>query len=120
MELTAAVAEVMLGASMRAIADAHRQELLDAFGFRPEETDASVLVPETMQFMRELCRHLGDRHAGDPRALVALHDWVQRVDHYEAFDALLSGFRFEGRERLVRRGRMLFPGPLTAHWTEVP
>jgi hypothetical protein len=39
-------------------------------------------------------------------------------DHYEAWDSLLSGFAVDGREALVRRGRVLFPGPLTAHWDD--
>jgi hypothetical protein len=46
----------------------------------------------------------------------ALREWVVRVEHYEAWDALLAGFDFHGKAALVRRGRMLFPGPLTAHW----
>lgn len=40
------------------------------------------------------------------------------VDHYEAWDALLAGFDFPGKAALVRRGKMRFPGPLTAHWPE--
>jgi len=39
-------------------------------------------------------------------------------DHYEAWDALLAGFDFPGKSALVRRGRMRFPGPLTAHWAD--
>jgi hypothetical protein len=66
--------------------------------------------------MRRFARHLGDRHAGDPRAATALRSWILACDHYEAWDALLSGFVFDGRDALVRRGRMMFPGPLTAHW----
>jgi hypothetical protein len=66
--------------------------------------------------MRMLARHLGDRHSGEIRVGCALRDWVTQCDHYEAWDALLSGFAIEGREALLRRGRMLFPGPLTAHW----
>jgi hypothetical protein len=68
--------------------------------------------------MRKFARHLGDRHAGDPRVGQALRDWVELSDHYEAWDALLSGFRCEGRETLLRRGRMMFPRPLTAHWED--
>ncbi|MCB9879324.1 MAG: hypothetical protein H6835_17145 [Planctomycetes bacterium] len=73
---------------------------------------------ETAAFMRELARHLGDRHQGDVRVGQALRDWIRFSDHYEAWDALLSGFDVEGREALIRRGRVLFPGPLTRHWTE--
>ena len=71
---------------------------------------------ETRAFMNKLCRALGDRHPGNPHVCAALHDWVRGVSDYEAFDALLSGFRFEGRHAVLERGRVLFPGPLTAHW----
>ena len=56
--------------------------------------------------------------AGDPRVQVALRDWVMLSDQYEAFDALLSSFDFPGKDVLVQRGRQLFPGPLTSHWTD--
>ena len=41
---------------------------------------------------------------------------MRRVEDYDAFDALLSNYKFAGREIIIRRGKQLFPGPLTAHW----
>ena len=108
---------MLLGASLQQVAAAYRQSLIDAFDFRPEETTVETFADETAVFMRRVARQLGDRHAGDARVLRALHDWVLRVDHYEAWDALLSAFEFQGKATLIRRGRMLFPGPLTAHWS---
>ena len=108
----------MMGASLRQIAADYRQELLTTFGFRPEETTADTFRAEVTAFMRALARHLGDRHAGEPRVGHALQEWILRCDHYEAWDALLSGFQVDGREALVRRGKVMFPGPLTTHWAE--
>ncbi|MBM4063400.1 MAG: hypothetical protein FJ265_20215 [Planctomycetes bacterium] len=118
MDLARAVQDVLLGASLRDVAAEFRQDLLAAFHFRPEETTPETFRGETAAFMRKLARHLGDRHAGEPRVGQALRDWVMVCDHYEAWDALLSGFQVDGREALVRRGKVLFPGPLTAHWAE--
>jgi hypothetical protein len=117
-DVPAAVADVLLGASMRQVAIAYRQSLIEAFGFRPDEVTASTFADETTAFMKKLARQLGDKHAGDVRVERALLDWVHLVDHYEAWDALLSGFSFHGKEALIRRGRMLFPGTLTAHWSD--
>jgi hypothetical protein len=119
MQLAAAVADVLLGASLQQIAASCREQLIRDFHFRPEEVTADTFRAEVAAFMRKLARHLGDRHSGDARVGHALRDWVTSCDHYEAWDALLSGFAVEGREVLVRRGRMLFPGPLTAHWGDV-
>lgn len=116
MDLAAATADVLLGASLAQIAAELRERLLRDFGFRPEETGPETFRAEVAAFMRRLARHLGDRHAGDARVGQALRDWVAQCDHYEAWDALLSGFEVEGRDNLLRRGRVLFPGPLTAHW----
>jgi hypothetical protein len=118
MQLDRAVKEILLGASVSSIGAAYRQHLIDAFAFRPEEVRPETFAAETEAFQRRLCRLLGDRHAGDPRVQVALRDWVMLSDQYEAFDALLSSFDFPGKDVLVQRGRMLFPGPLTSHWTD--
>ena len=118
MDLTAAVADILLGASLQQVAAAYREHLLREFAFRPEETTPETFRSEVTAFMRTLARHLGDRHAGDPRIAHALRAWIMVSDHYEAWDALLSGFDVEDREALVRRGRVLFPGTLTAHWSE--
>ena len=37
---------------------------------------------------------------------------------YEAWDALLTHYQFDGKEELIRRGRVLFAGPMTAHWDD--
>ncbi|GAB4139468.1 MAG: hypothetical protein Fur0037_05750 [Planctomycetota bacterium] len=113
-----AVSDVLLGASLMEIAGSYRQELIDEFGLRPEDVTPSTFERETASFMRKLCRILGEKHQGDPRVAEALREYVQLADHYEAFDALLTGFRFEGMESVIRRGRILFPGPLTAHWSD--
>lgn len=119
MDLAKAEREVLLGASLREIAAEFRQDLITSFGFRAEEITPDTFRSETATFLRKLARHLGERHRGEPRVGQALRDWVMHTDHYEAWDALLSGFRVEGRESLLRRGKMLFPGPLTAHWDDV-
>lgn len=118
MDLRRAVEDVLLGASLRQVATSYRESLIEAFHFRPEEVTKSTFAEETTAFMKKVARHLGDRHAGDPRVLTALQDWVLFVDHYEAWDALLSGFDFHGKSGLIRRGRVMFPGPLTAHWVD--
>jgi len=119
MEIADAIERALLGESLRAIAGAYRAELLAQFGLDPEEADAATFRDDTQRFMRKLCREIAERHAGDRRVRIALHEWVDRVDDYDAFDALLSAFdAFDGRESVVRRGRRLFPGPLTAHWED--
>jgi hypothetical protein len=118
MDQAAAVREILLGASLQQVAAAFRDELIRDFHFRPEEVTADTFRAEAAAFMRKLARHLGERHAGEPHIAQALRDWVMVCEHYEAWDALLSSFDVDDREVLVRRGRMLFPGPLTAHWSE--
>lgn len=114
-----AAADVLLGASMRQIAAEYRDELIEEFGFRDDEVTPATFQNETATFMRRLARHLGDRHGGDARVGHALQEWVGFTDHYEAWDALLSGFDVDDREALLRRGKVLFPGTLTAHWDSV-
>ena len=121
MDVRDAIERVLLGESLRAISTAHREELIVALGLEPESVSESKYRDDTRRFMNGLCRELGDRHDGDWRVAASLSEWVRRVDDYDAFDALLSNFRdFEGRELVVRRGRQLFPGPLTAHWEGEP
>jgi hypothetical protein len=112
------VQDVLMGASLPQVAAAYRDDLIQHFGFRPEEVGPDTFAREVAAFMRRLARQLGERHAGDSRVGHALQQWVLRCDHYEAWDALLTGFDVEGRETLLRRGRVLFPGPLTAHWDD--
>jgi hypothetical protein len=116
-KLTAAVDEILLGASLQQVAAQFREELIRDFQFRPDEVTPNTFQPEVAAFMRKLARHLGDRHAGEPRVGQALREWILVCDHYEAWDALLSAFDVDDRDVLLRRGRMLFPGPLTAHWS---
>lgn len=118
MDVQQAVREVREGASLQQIAADFRADLIAHFGFRPEEVTAATFANEVDAFLRKLARHLGDRHAGEPRIGEALREWVRHCDHYEAWDALLSAFDVDDREMLVRRGRVMFPGPLTAHWTD--
>ena len=118
-DIRRAADDVLLGASMRQVAHEFRERLIEDFGFRPEEVTQDTFKEEVAAFMRSLARHLGDRHQGDVRVGEALETWVRFTDHYEAWDALLAGsFDVDGKEALIRRGRMLFPGPLTRHWDE--
>ncbi len=118
-DIQRAAKDVLLGATMRQVAAEYREQLIEDFGFRPEEVNQETFRDEVAALMRALARHLGDRHQGDPRAGEALETWVRFTDHYEAWDALLAGgFDVEARDALIRRGRMLFPGPLTRHWDE--
>ena len=118
MDVQAAVDDILLGASLRQIAGEYRQKLIEDFGFRDDEVTPETFAEETGSFMRKVVRQLGDRRAGDSRVLRPLHDWVMQVDHYEAWDALLTSFEFPGKPAIVRRGKILFPGTLTAHWSE--
>ena len=118
MDISKAVTAVLEGASMSQVAEDYRQHLIDAFGFRPDEVTTDTFRDQVTAFMRKFARHLGDRHTGDVRIGQTLRVWVMRCDHYEAWDALMSGFQFEGRDALVRRGKVMFPGPLTAHWAD--
>lgn len=118
MDIATATNDVLFGASLRQISIEYRQGLIEAFGFRPDELSPDTFRDEVTAFMRKLARHLGDRHAGEPKIGAALQEWVVFCDHYEAWDALLSGFTVEGREGLLRRGRVLFPGSMTAHWDD--
>lgn len=118
MDLRNAIEDLLLGASLRQVAATYRESLIESLHCRREEVTRETFSGETTSFMKLVARHLGDRHAGDPRVLHALQDWVMQVDDYEAWDALLAGFQFQGKASLMRRGRVLFPGPLTAHWTD--
>jgi hypothetical protein len=118
MDFRRALAFVLDGASMEQIAADRRDEHLAAIGKNAGEVDAALGADEVAAFMRAFARFLGDRHAGNPRVGHALREWVRQCDHYEAWDALLTGFAVEGRQALVRRGRFMFPGTLTAHWAE--
>lgn len=118
MKIAEALTAVMHGSSLQQIAADCRAEKLAALGLRPDEADATACSEEVASFMRTFARHLGDRHSGNPRVCQALRDWVRQCDHYEAWDSLLSGFEFEGRPAVLRRGRQMFPGPLTAHWAD--
>lgn len=115
-DITIAVGELQDGASLLEVASDFRERLIADAGVRAEEVSESTFQTEVADFMRSLARHLGERHAGERRIGHALREWVRHSDHYEAWDALLSGFDIDGREALLRRGKVMFPGPLTAHW----
>lgn len=106
------------GEPIRVLAAGYRQGLLVAMGLDPAEADRRTFAKDTSLYVNKVCRELGDRHPGDHRALVALMDWARVAEDYEVWDALLSYFDFDGKEAFVRRGRVLFPGPMTSHWDE--
>ena len=116
MKVEAAVDRVLLGESMECLAESYREQLLVGLGLGPEECEDALFLKETHKFMSKVCVYLGERHAGDSRASEALPTWVRVVEDYDAYDALLSNYRFAGREVVIRRGKILFPRPLTAHW----
>lgn len=116
MKVEEAVDRILLGESMQALAGSYREKLLVDLGLDPEECEDTLFLKETHKFMSRVCLYLGEKHAGDARASAALQAWVGVVEDYDAFDALLSNYDFAGREVVVRRGKILFPGPLTAHW----
>ena len=119
MRIEQATTFVLNGGSLLQLAADVRAEHLAALGIDPSApSDPNLGRAEASAFMRSFARHLGDRHAGNPRIGRALREWVSHTDHYEAWDALLSGFQVESRDALVRRGQMMFPRSLTAHWTE--
>ncbi len=116
MQVDDGVQRVLEGEPVDVLARAYRHGLLAAFGLDPREAAAETFARETRLFVNNVCRELGDRHSGDQRALVALRDWAPRCRDYEPWDALLTHFEFDGKDTLVRRGRVLFPGPMTSHW----
>ncbi|MCR9244312.1 MAG: hypothetical protein NXI31_04720 [bacterium] len=118
MNVETATRDVLLGATLRQIAAEYRAGLIESFGFRPDEVTPETFHDETAKFMRQLARHLGDRHAGDARVGHALQEWLAFCSDYEPWDALLSGFEVDGREALLRRGKVLFPSTLTTHWDD--
>lgn len=117
MEVGIAIRRVLLGESIASVAAVYRQGLLDTVGLGVEEAAPSTFRKETLRFAGRVCRQLADRHAEASQVESALCEWVCQVEDYDAFDALLSAFpSFDGRDAILRRGKVLFPGPLTAHW----
>jgi hypothetical protein len=119
MDIQEAVDRVLLGEPLGTLGAHWRAEALQSVGLDPEEARPETFRKEAIQFLNKVCRRLGERHQYDSRAEAALITWARRIDEYDVFDSLLSNFKkFEGRDSLVRRGRQLFPGPLTAHWDD--
>jgi len=119
MDVLAASRRVLLGESIANLFAIHRGELLDAVGLSEDEASPDTFKKESMRFAGKLCRHLAERHAAHGYVATALAEWARRVDDYDAYDSLLATYRaFDGRETLLRRGKALFPGPLTAHWED--
>lgn len=112
-----AIERVRLGESIAQISEAYRSGVLLSMGLSAQDVGPSAFRKEARGFVNKLCRELGDRHGGDRKVGVALRAWVESVTDYEAWDALLSSFDFEGKARFIERGRRLFAGPMTAHWT---
>ncbi|MEE2887869.1 MAG: hypothetical protein VX951_10620 [Planctomycetota bacterium] len=111
---------VLLGESLRDVAVEYRNTMLIDMGFDPENSPDELFTKETTRFMNKVCRHLGERHAGDQAVAAELEAWVCGVNEYDAFDALLAHFEFPSRPTVLERGRILFPGPMTAHWDDQP
>lgn len=115
MDTRSATEAVLLGESLRSIANRKRLDVCARQGLDPE--DGRNGADEAREFMRDLCRELGDRHGGNGRVAQSLVDWCGRCQDYEAWDALMSAFQFQSRPRMIERGRAMFPGTLTAHWS---
>lgn len=119
LDIPTAARRALLGESIASIAIEYRQQLLDSVGLAADEATPTTFRKETLRFTGKLCRHLAEKRPGDARVETALSDWAMQCDDYDAFDALLATFRdFDGRDQLMRKGRALFPRPLTAHWDD--
>ncbi|MEO0479556.1 MAG: hypothetical protein AAF196_08760 [Planctomycetota bacterium] len=119
MELLEAVRRIELGESLAQIAESRRIELLSDCGLDPDDARPDTFRKEAHQFVAKLARHLGDRHFGDGRIADVLAQWTRFSDDYDVYDALLANFtQFDGREQVLQKGRVLFPGTLTGHWDE--
>lgn len=117
MKLEEAVARVRLGESIAQIADAYRVEVMRSMGLTSRDVGPETFRKDARLFVNRLCRELADRCAGDRKIALTLRTWVEGVADYEAWDALLSAFDFEGKARWIERGRAMFAGPMTAHWS---
>ncbi|MCB9919319.1 MAG: hypothetical protein H6832_13030 [Planctomycetes bacterium] len=122
----AAVEDVLLGVSLRSLYLDYQMRVL---GIEDEDDWADALRQlgraererlsrEANDFVADVCRRLGERHAGDHRIGRVLQDWVADNKDYAAFDALLSYFDFPSRSRVLAEARRLFPGTLTSHWQD--
>ncbi len=118
MELKDAADRILLGESLQSIASHFRAALMAEMGMDPEESPPDLFRKETLRYMNEVCRHLGERHSEDRRVAIALRAWIRFEEEYDAFDVLLSNYNFEQRPAVLRRGRFLFPSTLTSHWAE--
>ena len=113
--LTSAAERVLLGEELVSIHDARRSWLCAEAEIDAKE-DEGAFRTDADQFLRDLCRELAEKHAGRARIAVALRRWLDRSSDYEAWDALMSAFDFDGRDRMLARGMRLFPGMMTSHW----
>lgn len=124
MNLSEAIENVLLGESLdslhvrfqMAMLGVTKEDLPRALGALRTERRQELLRDAT-RFLGSVCRQLGERHENDERIGRVIEDWARRSKDYDAFDALLSHFRFHGRERWVEEGRRLFPRTLTEHWS---
>lgn len=117
MQVADAIARIRLGETIAQIADAYRASTLASMGLSLQDVGPTTFRKETRLFVNKVCRELADKFAGDRKIAFALRAWVETVGDYEAWDALLSAFHFEGKARFIERGRRMFAGPMTAHWS---
>lgn len=110
--------QVLEGESIHSITEDHRQALIHQMGLEEEDVRPDTFRKESVRLGGALSRRISERHPDDRRVAAALLDWVREVEDYDAWDSLLSTFDFHGKNQLVRRGKVLFPGPLTSHWDE--
>jgi hypothetical protein len=119
MQVPEAARRALLGEPLTELAATYRAGLLAAVGLDPKDASPTTFEREARRFVSKVCRHLSERHAEASHVAVALRDYVNQVDDYDAFDSLLATFpAFEGRDAVLRRGRALFPRALTAHWND--
>ncbi len=118
MDQAEAIQRVVEGEPLRLLAAAYREELIrDLLDEDPAEAAPSLFLKETTLFMNKLCRSIAEQFAGERRMASMLMEYVEFVSDYDVYDALLGHFEdFEGRSQILQKGKILFAGPMTAHW----
>ncbi len=113
-----ALQRVTEGEPLRQLAAVYREDLIrDLLDQDPADVSPTLFQKETTQFMNKLCRLVAERHSGERRMASMLVEYIEYVSDYDAYDALLGHFEdFEGRPQILQKGKVLFAGPMTAHW----